>query len=214
MKPLLVTASLLSDWLWFIKDERENAEEKFISRLRREQSEDNEDMQAGRAFEARVRLQNEPEGKWLTERDVEDLKATEKKVNEEYFQTVLEVSNITHGGLWQVALSEIWDNGIQAFCLYGRLDVLSLGVTDVKFSKTFEVGKYRDAPQTRMYLTLAKQAPHMTYAVSDGRNVMTDFYLRKDIEPIYSMVNDFWNWLNTYPKFLSLYIENWKSKGE
>jgi hypothetical protein len=214
MKALLITASLLSSWQWFLQDEKETAEAEFIATLKRESFRDSQEMQAGRAFEARVRLQNEPDGEWLTERDREDLKATEKRVDEDYINTVLEVSDMTQGGLWQPSLSEIWDNGTQVFCLYGRLDVLKLGIIDVKFSKTFEVGKYRDCPQLRMYLTLAKNAPDMTFAVSDGRNVMTDYYLRKDVEPIYSLVNQFWSWLNTYPKYLSLYVENWKSKGE
>lgn len=215
MKPLLITQSLLSDWQWFLQDESENAVEKWKSSLRRESKPDTPEMQAGRAFESRVRLQNEPDGSWLTARDIEDLKATEDDgKNEEYFNTVLEVASMTQGGFWQPALSEIYDNGLQSFVLYGRLDVLKLGIIDVKFSKTFEVGKYKNCPQVRMYMHLAKQAPDMTFVVSNGHTVMTDYFIRQDVEPIEPLVNDFWNWLNRYPEYLSLYIENWKSKGE
>jgi len=215
MKPLLVTASLLNAWEWYRMDDKDTAETEFIRTLKREQTPDNPDMLAGRAFECRVRLINEQGREWYTARDKEDLDATrDREFDADYIDTAKEIARETSGGLWQVPLSEkVTLDGVH-FLLYGRLDVLKLGVYDIKYSHTFETGKYLTAPQTRMYMTLASEAPWMKYMVSNGRNVFEDFYLRQDVEPIYPMVRDFWNWLETYPKFKSLYVENWESRGD
>ncbi len=193
-------------------DDKDTAEAEFIAVLKKERYPDNPDMLAGRAFETRVRLISEPGQDWLTEKDTKDLDETRDGMTTEYYNTVREIAEIVSGGLWQVPLSEkVTIDGVH-FLLYGRLDVIKLGVYDLKFSHTFETGKYLTAPQTRMYMTLASDAPWMKYLISNGKNVFEDFYLRQDVEPIYPMVRDFWNWLETYPKFKSLYLQNWESK--
>jgi hypothetical protein len=214
MSSLLLTQSLLSDWQWYLQDESENARAKFETALRREDKPDTPEMQSGRAFESRVRLINEPEGDWLTECDETDLTETEDDITPEYLEAVIEIAKMTSGGFWQASLSRGIVIDGQAFVLYGRLDVLKLGIIDIKFSRTFEVGKYRNCPQVRMYMYLAPSAPDMIFAVSDGKKVMTDSFIRADVEPIEPLVRDFWTWLQTQPSLLAIYREHWISKGE
>jgi hypothetical protein len=210
---LLITASLLNSWQWYLNSPEPNLDE-FKTALRRERGADNKAMQDGRAFETRVRLacgDYEP-----NEREIADLEATCPDGNEltdEYVSTVDEIAGIVSGGAWQVAVSKDVEVSGQDFLLYGRLDVLKgPWVFDIKFSHAFEIGKYRDSPQTKMYLSLVQEVIGMRYLVSTGKTVAEDYYLRENVEPIENDVRDFWNWLEGRKELLDLYVANWKAK--
>ena len=213
MKPLLITASLLSSWLWYLNADEPNLEE-FKTVLRRERTPDNPAMQAGRAFEVRVRRASD--GYEPNERDKEDLYATCPKgeqLSDEYVQCVNEIAEIVSGGVWQFSASKNITIAGTDFILYGRLDVLKgAWVYDTKFTRTFDIGKYFNAPQTKMYIALVPETVGMKYLACDGNCWSEDSYRREDIQPIENDVRDFWNWLQERHELLNLYVSNWESK--
>lgn len=216
MKPLLVTASLLGSWRYAFdawEEREEEAMEELEKTIRREPLADNEKMKAGRVFENRVRIETTQDRSWLTESDIKDLLESPDPMEGDYLACVQDVAAEVRGGTWQVKLSREEVIAGQPFLLYGRLDVLKgPEVIDLKFSRSFEVGKYRDAPQTKMYLYLAEKCVRMRYLISDGRETYEDVYYRNDVDPIQAEVAQFWAWLNTKPELLATYIEKWQSK--
>lgn len=215
MKPLLITPSLLDSWDWYIQNESDNARDEFIGVMKRERLPDNDAMMQGRAFESRVRIACDPMNlEWLTDNDKYDLEQTRnKRSDEEYTDCVNELASFLKGGVWQIALSKTETiNGVE-FVKYGRGDVIKYGIVDVKFSQTFESGKYLGKAQTKMYLDLAPQAPWMQYTVCDGKVIYYgDKFLREDVAPINQDIGNFWNWLQNDKDLLNLYTENWQSK--
>jgi len=182
--------------------------------MKRERSPDNDAMLNGRAFETRVRRESDPlHTEWLTANDQEDLDATFRRIDDEYSRCVDELASFLKGGVWQIALSKTETiNGIE-FVKYGRVDVIKYGIIDVKFSQTFESGKYLGKAQTKMYLDLAPKAPWMQYTVCDGKVIYYgDKFLREDVAPINQDIGNFWNWLQNDKELLFLYLNNWESK--
>jgi hypothetical protein len=198
-----------------MQNEADNARKEFIGVMKRERSPDNDAMMHGRAFEARVRIACDPMNlEWLTDNDKYDLDQTGHKEDDaEYMACVYELASFLKGGVWQIALSKTETiNGIE-FVKYGRVDVIKYGIIDVKYSQTFESGKYLGKAQTKMYLDLAPQAPWMQYTVCDGKVIYYgDKFLREDVAPINQDIGNFWNWLQNDKELLNLYTENWQSK--
>jgi len=198
-----------------MQNESDTAREEFIGVIKRERSPDNEAMMHGRAFEARVRMECDPlHTEWMTQNDADDIyKTFHKEKDAEYMSCVYELAKHLLGGVWQIALSKTETiNGIE-FVKYGRVDVIKYGIIDVKFSQTFESGKYLGKAQTKMYLDLAPQAPWMQYTVCDGKVIYYgDKFLRDDVAPINQDIGNFWNWLQNDKELLFLYLNNWQSK--
>jgi len=97
--------------------------------------------------------------------------------------------------------------------LYGRMDAFGgAWIDDIKFGKSFEVGKYRDSPQTKMYLDLEPGPMGMRYLYSDGSAVYIDEYRRESVESIIPTVREFWGWLGNFPEYLATYRDKWESK--
>lgn len=210
MKPLLITASLLSSWLWYLDADEPNLDE-FKTVLRRERTPDNPAMQAGRAFEVRVRMASD--GYTPDEQDQKDLDETNGDVYGTYTDCVNEIAEIVKGGVWQYSASKNIVLAGTPFVLYGRLDVLKgAWVYDTKFTRTFTIGKYFSAPQTKMYLALVPETVGMKYLACDGNNWYEDCYRREDIKPIENDIRDFWSWLQDKDELLNLYVQNWQSK--
>lgn len=82
--------------------------------------------------------------------------------------------------------------------LYGRLDALGHGeITDIKFSKKYERGKYFDSTQHPMYFELISGAELFTYRISNGTEVWHEAYRREEVRSIIPTV-DAWVNLITY----------------
>lgn len=97
------------------------------------------------------------------------------------------------------------------FLLYGRLDALKAGVIyDIKFSKTYEPGKYYDSPQHPMYFELCPEVSKFVYLISNGREVCREEYKRNQTEPIKYKVEKFLRYLNVTGA-AQTYIEKWKA---
>jgi len=198
---LLITASLLNSWEWYLNswDEGEDAARlDFEATLRREPIPDNEAMAAGRAFEDAVTA--------LCSEGIEPS-------DDSYGDCVREVAEYVRGKIFQYKASRpVLIDGVD-FLLYGRMDAFGgAWIDDIKFGKSFEVGKYRDSPQTKMYLDLEPGPMGMRYLYSDGSAVYIDEYRRESVESIIPTVREFWGWLGNFPEYLATYRDKWESK--
>ena len=200
MAAYLMTHSLLSSWLYAIKDnpyedattERDPMEE-FMQVLRREATETTDAMQKGIDFEDLVtdivNGHGDPENKW--------------------FDAAQKVADIVRGGQLQYkARRHITVSGMD-FVLYGRLDCLKAGtIIDIKFSSGYERGKYFDSTQHPTYMEIVPEATQFTYVVSNGTEVWTEPYRRDEVSDIKPVISDFLSWLEAVG-LMALYKEKW-----
>jgi hypothetical protein len=195
-----ITPSLLGSWEWYLNadgDWEESAEDDFLASLRREKSPPNKAMQDGIDFENRV----EAVCKGVPVSFLE---------GEDYERCVREVASMVAGGTWQVSTAKtITVNGV-TFWLHGRMDVLrGPWIYDLKFSKSFDMGKYREAPQTLSYLACEPGPVGIRYIVCDGLRVYVDEFRRDAVKPIEGLLIDFWTWMQNHKTFFEAYCENW-----
>lgn len=203
MDRYLMTHSLLSSWLYAIKEnpfedaasERDPLAE-FMLTLRREPTPTNEAMQNGIDFENLVT----------------DIVAGKGDPGHRWYSAASKIAAIVGGGVLQYrARKEVCVGGL-TLVLYGRLDVLRAGgIYDIKFSKGYERGKYFDSTQHPTYLELVPEAEHFTYLVSNGTDVWQEKYRREETLSIYPIISDFLDWL-TARDLLGLYQEKWLAK--
>ena len=202
----LMTHSLLSSWLYAMKEnpyedattERDSYEE-FLQVLRRETSITTPAMQNGIDFEDLVTaiIKNDQEG---------------MKLNPKWFDAACKVAEIIGDGLLQYRARKVISVAGMEFVLYGRLDALSAGVIyDIKFSGSYDVGKYIDSTQHPTYLELVPEAKEFVYLVSNGTQVWTtDRYRRDEVRDIREVIADFIEWLNAND-LMAVYMEHWQA---
>lgn len=203
MARYLMTHSLLSSWLYAMKEspyedattERDPYAE-FLTTLRRERTETTEAMQKGIDFEDLVtEIVNgggNPEHRW--------------------YNAAAKAAQRVRGGVLQYrARREIQTGGL-TLVLYGRLDCLKAGeIIDIKFSGSYDVGKYFDSTQHPTYFELVPEARDFTYLVSNGSAVWPETYRREESPSIFPTISDFLDWLRTMG-LMELYQEKWVAK--
>ncbi len=196
----LMTHSLLGSWsyvysCWEGKEDEAMAD--FERTLRRERSEPSEAMLNGIEFEREVY------------KAAAGIERTEHKKWENGIQAV---ATVIKGAPVQVKLSRNIEVCGVNFLLYGVLDALKAGIIfDVKFSKSYDVGKYLDGTQHPTYLALVPEAYEFHYLVSNGDDVFTEVYRRKDVRPIEEIIPQFMTSIESMG-FLPLYKEKWLAK--
>ena len=114
-------------------------------------------------------------------------------VDNKWFEAAFDVADIIRGGVLQFkAKRDLQVNGLDIL-LYGRLDALKAGVVyDIKFSKTYERGKYLHSTQHPVYLSLLPEAREFSYLVSNGVNVWQETYRREETEDVQTLSAIFW----------------------
>lgn len=221
MARYMITHSLLSSWLYSMKENPyEDAESTadpmadFLRVLRREPTETTEAMQKGILFEDLVTaiMQGNPIAKAL---DYDYRTKTKDIVNyrtEEHpwYEAASKVVRLIGSGLLQVPESKTVEIGCMEIFLYGRLDALSAGkIYDIKFSGSYDRGKYIDSTQHPMYLELVPEAQSFVYIISNGTEVWTEEYRREElITPITYIASDFLEWLSAMD-LMELFKEKW-----
>ena len=211
MEQYLMTHSLLSSWLWCIKDnpyevadddsddsseKRLSAYDEFLLTLRREPTPTNEAMQKGIDFEDLVTAITEGRGDYKSK----------------WYEAADEVAGIVKGAILQFRGSKPAEVRGVPLILYGRFDALKAGVIyDIKFSGSYEVGKYIDSTQHPMYLEIVPEATEFTYLVSNGSNVWPETYTREETPSIIPTITAFFDWLDVYG-LMGLYKEKWLSQ--
>ena len=203
MDRYLMTHSLLSSWLYAIKEnpfedaasERDPLAE-FMLTLRREPTPTNEAMQNGIDFEDLVTA----------------IVAGKGDPNHRWYGAASKIAAIVGGGVLQYrARKEVCVGGL-TLVLYGRLDaLLAGGIYDIKFSKGYDRGKYTDSTQHPTYLELVPEARGFTYIVSNGSEVWTERYRRDESPAILPTISDFLDWMQAMG-FLETYKEKWQTK--
>lgn len=203
MERYMITHSLLSSWLYAMKNnpyedattERDPYAD-FLKTLNREPTETTEAMWNGIHFEDLVTAIMNGNA------DPTDI----------WYAAAENVAKRIKGGILQCRASkEIEVNGYKIL-LYGRLDALLAGVIyDIKFSKSYDVGKYIDSTQHPTYFELVPEAKEFTYLVSNGTNVWPETYRRDESQDIKVIIADFFSWLNAQG-LMKTYKEKWLAK--
>lgn len=194
----LVTQSLLSSWLWLYKaSDPKKAQMDFLRVLERRKERPTGPMLDGIQFENMV-----------TACCTGSPPATEHK----WAAGVEAVSGIVQGGQFQVAASVRRQIEDTDFVLYGRLDALKAGVIyDIKFSRSYEPGKFLDSPQHPMYFECCPEVQKFVYLVSNGTDLCREEYLREDTPSIELTIRQFIRYLKS-TGLLATYYNNWRSK--
>lgn len=199
MSKLLITQSLLAGWSYMYdcwESQQESAQESFISTLNREPFEPTEPMIHGLAFEREVYA---------------IVAGSTKPPYEQWKEGVLQVADKLMGASVQLKLySDINVDG-QDYLLCGVLDALKGGVIyDVKFSKSYQVGKYLKSPQTPAYFQLVPEARKFQYLISDGNEMWVETYRRHEVKPIADYIREFVKSLDLMG-LLETYKEKWSA---
>lgn len=203
MERMLITHSLLSSWLYTMKEnpyedlttERDPYAD-FLRVLRREPTETTEAMQNGIDFENLVTQVTLGGG----------------SADNKWYGAASKVAEIIDGGVLQLSVNREIQVRDTTFLLHGRLDALKAGtVYDIKFSKKYDVGKYIDSTQHPTYLELVPQARDFTYLVSNGSAVWRETYRRDETPSIRPVISDFVDYMNA-TGLVSIYKEKWLAK--
>lgn len=203
MQRYLITHSLLSSWLYMLKEnpyedatsERDPLQE-FLQVLRREPTETTEAMLNGINFENLV----DAIANGVGDR------------NDNWYDAAANVANRIRGGIPQVKISKQVEVNGYTLVLHGRLDWLKAGeIFDVKFTKNYDPGKYFTSTQHPMYFELVPEARCFTYLVSNGSGVWPETYRRDESPSIKVTIGDFLEWL-TVTGYMDLYQKHWVAK--
>ena len=144
----LMTHSLLSSWLHALKEnpyedmttERDPMAE-FMQTLRREPMFPTEAMQNGIDFENLVT----------------DIIRGQAAGTEQWYEAAAKIANHLRGGVLQYKAYKTISVGGMTLLLHGRLDCLKAGeITDVKFTKSYDPGKFFDSTQHPMYFEIVQ----------------------------------------------------------
>ncbi len=183
----LLTHSLLSSWLYSMKENPyedatsdKDSYQEFLMSLNRERTPTTDAMQNGIDFEDLVTAIAQGRG----------------NQKDKWYDVAQKIAHVVAGAPLQYrAKKEITVNGITVL-LYGRLDALKAGtIYDIKFSKSYDVGKYLTSTQHPTYFELVPEADTFSYLVSNGSSVWTESYRRDETQSIIPIISDFFQFL-------------------
>ena len=201
----LMTHSLLSSWLYAMKDSlfedatsERNAFGEFLQVLRREPTPTTEAMQKGIDFENLVTA--------IVRNDAEGMRR-----NPDWYDAANQIAQIVGGGSLQHRARKVMEISGMMFVIYGRLDALKAGtIYDIKFSGSYDRGKYFDSTQHPMYFKLVPEANDFVYLISNGKEVYREHYRRDETADIAVTVGSFVSWL-TANGLLETYKQHWQA---
>lgn len=205
MERYLITHSLLSSWLYALKDNpyedqttERDAFAEFVKVLNREETETTDAMRNGIEFEDLVT----------------DIVNGDGDESHPWYEAACKVAERVKGGrLQHRAYKEIEVAGMPVL-LYGRLDALKAGVVyDIKFTSNYDVGKFYGSTQHPTYLEIVPEAHKFVYLVSNGNSVWTETYRRDETADIKTIISDFFEWLSAVG-LMDTYREKWKSSKD
>lgn len=217
----LMTHSLLSAWLRSMKDnpyeegddpEKETALEEFMHVLRREKTPTTPAMQSGIDFEdlvTAILTGKEKANYHITSRDETQTLKVYRLDEHPMYEAAYKVAGMIQGAKLQyVAKKPVTIAGMD-FLLYGRLDAMKEGrIFDIKYSGSYERGKFRDSTQHPMYYELVPEIMNFTYVVSNGSDVWTEVYWFDQIPRIEPVITDFVQWLQDM-NLMETYKQYW-----
>lgn len=201
MSETYITPSLFESYRWYLKLERSSKEE-FLGTLNKEKFEKTEAMKKGILFEDYIN------------HACNGVNLSSKQLDEPYERCVLEIADIVKGGLWQESLySDININGLP-YLLYGRTDVIKRDwIYDIKFSKSYDIGKYKDSIQHLVYM-YCSPIKKFSYLISDGTSVFREDYFwdSNSRQLLTSKLSGLMKNIMDNDEFKQAYLNNWKCK--
>ena len=222
----LMTHSLLGAWLRCMREnpfeegddpDKETALEEFMHVLRREKTPTSPAMQNGIDFEDLVTaiLTGKPKANYhsTSKEGVQTLKVYDV-AEHPWHDAAQKVAGMIQGAKLQfVAKKEVTISGMD-FMLYGRLDAMKEGrIFDIKYSGSYERGKFYDSTQHPMYYRLVPEIMNFCYIVSNGYDVWTEVYWFDEIQRIEPIITDFIQWLEDM-NLMDTYRQYWGAKDE
>ena len=230
MTKYLITASLLNSYQYYIQDEFKSPADSradFLKTLSRERFEPNKAMQKGIDFEYLVeKTCNWENADWvnLLQMKCQKLKSLEifthgdavkfVQDNPSYIKSIELIGNIVKGSIWQQSIKKELTIGNQEFLLYGRTDAIKRDtIYDIKFTSNYELGKFIDSSQHRIYL-YCLGLPKFQYLISDGKEYWTeDYHNHEGIEDeLKGMISDFMGYLENDKEAKEMFLTEWESK--
>ena len=207
MTKYLITPSLLNSYQYYIQDEFKSPADSradFLKTLSRERFEPNEAMQKGIDFERDVQLATDE----LNEINIfhDDYDGRQEIVNR--------MARKVKGGLWQQTCKKELKIGNQEFLLYGRMDVVKRDtIYDIKFTSNYELGKFLDSSQHRIYL-YCLGLPKFQYLISDGEEYWTENYRNHEgiEDELKGMISDFMSYLENDKEAKQMFLTKWECK--
>lgn len=196
----LMTHSLLASWLYTMKEnpyedmttERDPMSE-FMQTLRRDPTPTTEAMQNGIKFEDMVT----------------DIINGCADPNDPWYAAAEKVARRCAGGVLQYKVKKTIEVGGVSLLLYGRLDCLKAGeIIDIKFTKSYDTGKFFSSTQHPPYFELIPEARQFTYLASNGSAVWPETYRREEAPSIFPVISDFLDWLRA-TDLMQVYQEKW-----
>lgn len=193
----LITHSMLSAWKYqyeCFEAAQESATADFLAALNREEIQPTEAMLNGREFEAAV-----------------------YSALPDIYPAAPEVADIIKGSAHQVRLSRRVNIDGEEFLLYGILDALRSGtIFDIKYlshsvQSSDLYGKWLTSTQHPMYFALCPEADTFMYVGSDGHEVYTETYRRKDTPDITDTIREFVSDLKASGLW-ETYTQKWRAK--
>lgn len=203
MARYLMTHSLLYSWLYAMKENpyedattESSPFDDFLKVLNREPTVPTDAMIKGINFENLVT----------------DIINSRADNSDKWYASASKIADIIKGGRLQFKASKVMDVKGLTLVLYGRLDALKAGVIyDIKFSGSYDVGKYYNSTQHPMYFELIPEADEFTYLVSNGSYVWPETYRRDETQSIIPIISDFFDFLDAQG-LMSTYKEKWVAK--
>lgn len=221
----LMTHSLLSSWLRSMKDnpweegddpEKETALDEFMHVLRREKTPTSPAMQSGIDFEdlvTAILTGQEKANYHMTSRDGSQTLKVFAVAEHPWYEAACKVAGMIQGAKLQYVARRYVTIGGMDFLLYGRLDAMKEGrIFDIKYSGSYERGKFRDSTQHPMYYRLVPEMMNFTYIVSNGTDVWTEVYWYDEVPRIEPVITDFLQWLRDM-NLMDTYKEYWGERA-
>ena len=221
----LLTHSLLSAWLRSMKEnpyeegddpEKETSLQEFMHTLRREKTPTTPAMQAGIDFEdlvTAILTGQEKANYHSTSREGGQTLKVFGTAEHPWYEAAAKVAGMIRGAKLQYVAQKTESVDGMEFLLYGRLDALQAGeIFDIKYSGSYERGKFFSSTQHPMYFRLVPEAYDFVYVISNGYDVWTETYRPGDTVPVEPIIHDFLEWLKLNG-LLEIYQEYWAARS-
>ena len=201
----LMTQSLISSWNYLHQcreESQESAYNDFLNTLNRIPKDTTPEMQNGIDFENEV---------------YKAAAGIPRSAHHKWENGINAVATLIKGAPVEVTAQRELTIGSMNLLVYGVLDALKAGtIFDVKFSnKGFGsaelAGKYLDSPQHPTYFFIVPEAQEFKYLVSDGEDLYTECYTRKNSRPFEDIAKEFLESLEAM-KLLDIYKSKWVAK--
>ena len=129
--------------------------------------------------------------------------------NDPWYAAAEKVARRCAGGVLQYKVKKTIEVGGVSLLLYGRLDCLKAGeIIDIKFTKSYDTGKFFSSTQHPTYFELIPEARQFTYLASNGSAVWPETYRREEAPSIFPVISDFLDWLRA-TDLMQVYQEKW-----